>query len=49
MPNSAQGISVKLEKGANCRSIGFLYLEENFKTFLTALMWTYQNLGSIPS
>ena len=23
----------------------FLYLEENFKTFLTALMWTYQNLG----
>lgn len=37
----------KLEKKGKDLEIEleFLYLEENFKLFLTALMWTYQNLG----
>lgn len=37
----------KLEKKGTKLEIEleFLYLEENFKLFLTALMWTYQHLG----
>lgn len=37
----------KLEKKGTILEIEleFLYLEENFKLFLTALMWTYQSLG----